>query len=47
MTYAERRRKNGADFYGTWRDGRQITGDIIAGVTHWWPQPAALRIPRS
>lgn len=32
---ARRRRTGGSDRYGTFRDGKQLTSDIIAGHPLW------------
>jgi len=36
MTYGERKKRNGTDYYGTWHEGRQTQPDIIAGYTRQW-----------
>jgi hypothetical protein len=30
-TYAQKRKANGADFYGAWREGAQQRADVVAG----------------
>ncbi len=33
MTYREKRKLNGSDHYGVWREGKLVSAEVICGIT--------------